>query len=206
MKNISRRVFIKGLAVAGVAAAASTVLAGCNTNMIPGGNTEGEGEGEGETSASNVLTLTSDADSSKTFTLDFGKLEVGSVAFGNEKAAAVRVNLTNKLGKDAYINPDATGNTTTGSAKGDLFVVISAYKNGLSGNEVTLQNYTAAATDLKDIKIAEGSDMKILYLADSTGIDTLTVKVALKRFVNISANAAEVASEEIESKTYTYTL
>ena len=55
MKNISRRVFIKGLAVAGVAAAASTVLAGCNTNMIPGVDDGAEDDTTEETPAKNQV-------------------------------------------------------------------------------------------------------------------------------------------------------
>ena len=58
MKNISRRVFIKGLAVAGVAAAASTVLAGCNTNMIPGVGDGAEDDTVEDVTPGNVQTLT----------------------------------------------------------------------------------------------------------------------------------------------------
>lgn len=205
MKNISRRVFIKGLAVAGVAAAASTVLAGCNTNMIP--DIDNGDEGGDETSASNVLTLTSKTDSSKTFTLDFGKLELGSAAFGNEKAAVVRVNLTNSLGQDTFINPDATD--VKAAAVGDYFVLVSAYKNDLSGNEVDLKYYTAAAVtdNLESVGITEGSDSKRLTVEDITGINSLTVKAILKRYVTVSATDAKKAvSEEMESKTYTFNL
>ncbi len=205
MKNISRRVFIKGLAVAGVAAAASTVLAGCNTNMIP--DIDNGDEGGDETSASNVLTLTSKADSSKTFTLDFGKLELGSAAFGNEKAAVVRVNLTNSLGMDTVINPDATD--AKGADVGDYFVLVSAYKNDLSGNEVVLKYYTVGTTtgDLESVAITEGSDSKRLVVDDITGINSLTVKAILNRcvFAN-SSDASKVAYEEMDSKTYTFKL
>ena len=58
MKNISRRVFIKGLAVAGVAAAASTVLAGCNTNMIPGVGDGAEDDTVEDVTPGNVQTVT----------------------------------------------------------------------------------------------------------------------------------------------------
>ena len=61
MKNISRRVFIKGLAVAGVAAAASTVLAGCNTNMLPDVDNGAEDDTTEETPAKNqVMEYTDD--------------------------------------------------------------------------------------------------------------------------------------------------
>ena len=106
MKNISRRVFIKGLAVAGVAAAASTVLAGCNTNMIPGVDDGSEDEGT-ETPTNQKITLT-DTSTDKSMTI-----EATSFKYVSEtNLGIIAIHADNQLGevvKFAATAPTATG-------------------------------------------------------------------------------------------------
>ena len=99
MKNISRRVFIKGLAVAGVAAAASTVLAGCNTNMIPGVDDGNEDDtNEGTTGNVQTVTLTDQADG-KTVTLNITKVEINTLM----NQAVLSATVKNELGDDLFV-------------------------------------------------------------------------------------------------------
>ena len=99
MKNISRRVFIKGLAVAGVAAAASTVLAGCNTNMIPGVDDGNEDEGT-ETPANQKITLT-DPDTGKSMTIEMTK---DFQYISDTNMGIISVHADNRLGDIVYFN------------------------------------------------------------------------------------------------------
>ena len=97
MKNISRRVFIKGLAVAGVAAAASTVLAGCNTNMIPG--TDNEGDADVVPTPSNTYTF---KDGDNTLSISAPNFVVSAAAATGTTVENVYLlfDATNKMGAD----------------------------------------------------------------------------------------------------------
>ena len=104
MKNISRRVFIKGLAVAGVAAAASTVLAGCNTNMLPDVD-NGTDEPSEETPAKNeAMVYTVGGDSSKTLTITAGDV----IVLGASNTIAIPFTVNNKSGKKFEAKKTAT--------------------------------------------------------------------------------------------------
>ena len=102
MKNISRRVFIKGLAVAGVAAAASTVLAGCNTNMIPGVDDGSEDEGT-ETPTNQKITLT-DSGEGTSLTVEVTNFQYVEDA----KYAIISLHLNNQLEQDVSFGTDAS--------------------------------------------------------------------------------------------------
>ena len=211
MKNISRRVFIKGLAVAGVAAAASTVLAGCNTNMIPGVDDGADDQPE-TPDASNSLTLTDKYNTSKTFSMEFAAIETGSAAFGNEKVGVIRVNLSNDLGKAVYLAPttgttgvlrESTGNSLV--ATGDYLIFVDAYENNLAGNKVTLYSSKACGSAFGDHSAKTGATTTDLFVKDVTDIqNSLSVKVTLKKILNFNAsNADKRAFEELDSKTVT---
>ena len=101
MKNISRRVFIKGLAVAGVAAAASTVLAGCNTNMIPGVDDGSEDEGT-ETPTNQKITLT-DTGADKSMTIEVTNFQYVE----NANYAILSLHLDNQLEQDVSFGTTA---------------------------------------------------------------------------------------------------
>ena len=107
MKNISRRVFIKGLAVAGVAAAASTVLAGCNTNMIPGVDDGAEDDTTEETPAKNqVVEYTDDNGKKLTFTA------AGCTNVADGKMVVLSFDIDNGTDTDLVIASKATTSTT----------------------------------------------------------------------------------------------
>ena len=210
MKNISRRVFIKGLAVAGVAAAASTVLAGCNTNMIPGVG-DGSDDQPETPAASDSLTLTSRVNAAHTFSMKFGDIQVGSAPFGNDTNGSVLVNVTNKLGMPVYLAPVATGalkGSATVVSKDDYLIFIEAYENGLSNSTVTLYTDSACNNVLKDKLVDEGESAFRLYVKDIDKVkNTLTVKATLKTVLNYNTTTgseAKHAFEEMDSKTVTF--
>ena len=104
MKNISRRVFIKGLAVAGVAAAASTVLAGCNTNMLPGTD-NGTDEPAEDVTPGNAQTITwaDQAESDKKLTMKITNVVKNEL----DQKLVLYVEVTNNLGKTIVLNGTA---------------------------------------------------------------------------------------------------
>ena len=211
MKNISRRVFIKGLAVAGVAAAASTVLAGCNTDMIPGVD---DGKEDPETPAAPTsFTFTDPLDSTKTLTITSKSFALGEVVLADEGTAEIDFQVANKLGKGVhFVNVDPTG-TASGTALnpavgtvGDYFVVVSAYPDGNSHNK----NVTVAATGLIDTSAAafnDGvTDTKTLTLKGmKEAKESVTVKVSVKKILKIAATS-QVAFDTVETKEFTYNL
>ena len=124
MKNISRRVFIKGLAVAGVAAAASTVLAGCNTNMIPGVD-DGADDDTNEGTTGNVQTVTfTDQSNDKTLTLNITKVDFNTLM----NQAVLAVTVKNELGEDLSLQKAAA---TTGKNYGLMLTCTGENANGV---------------------------------------------------------------------------
>ena len=136
MKNISRRVFIKGLAVAGVAAAASTVLAGCNTNMLPDVDNGTEGEGETVTN-SQVVTL----DDGDKFEV---KVTVGSpVYYESVKKLVVPVSVVNTSEEGTTSLADftfATAAATNCATAKTVYVVPSLSFDGQPTNTATYES------------------------------------------------------------------
>lgn len=131
MKNISRRVFIKGLAVAGVAAAASTVLAGCNTNMIPGVDDDQDNEVT-EPAASNKYTFTNV--DGKTLVISAPSAVTTAVGAGNDQVKLfVPVTIENNLGVSVTF-----ADSTAASAATELYrVVLSASGYDDEGNSLS---------------------------------------------------------------------
>ena len=183
MKNISRRVFIKGLAVAGVAAAASTVLAGCNTNMIPG--TDNEGEGEVVPTPSNTYTF---KDGDKTLSIKAGDLKSGAGSTANTENVAFVVSVVNGLGGKLKFGTAVSG--ATASAAGQYFVEVTGKYEDDKGQSMTLAATSFGTTDTylqtnllkSDTSIAAnggGGDyaMGVKGLKDNWTKLTLTLKV-----------------------------
>ena len=129
MKNISRRVFIKGLAVAGVAAAASTVLAGCNTNMIPGVDEPTEEP----TTTTQTLTFADPEDKDKTVSITLSDLKID-----NTITSGLILKLSAKVVNDAessiFFTPLAYASGATKVNNNDYYVVIKAYPDDRAGN------------------------------------------------------------------------
>ena len=141
MKNISRRVFIKGLAVAGVAAAASTVLAGCNTNMIPGVDDGNEDPSEEPSTNSNTLTFADPADASKTVSITLSNMVVDTSLAANHVLKFDAKVVNNKIGNVVFAKDAYAGSTATEVEANDYYVVLSAFPDGKEGNK----NITAVA-------------------------------------------------------------
>ena len=197
MKNISRRVFIKGLAVAGVAAAASTVLAGCNTNMIPGVD---EGEGEIEKPANdNVLSYT-DPDG-KTITITMGEAVVSDPIFADGKAK-VKVLVANGIADMFCLSDAPTAPATTALALNDVFLSVTAEAD--DGTALTVSSgglVKAAASAAKTCK-----KDTLEYTIDLSGLKDhvskeFTVTVAVNRLLNRTTN---VVVRTLTDKTFTY--
>ena len=150
MKNISRRVFIKGLAVAGVAAAASTVLAGCNTNMIPGVD-DGAEEPSGDSSAAQTLTFADPADADKTVSITLSDMKID-----NTITSGLFLKLSAKVVNDSEVSVafvPAYVNNANGINNNDYQVVVTAYPDDAEGNSSIvalpglLDNLIVAVTD-----------------------------------------------------------
>ena len=196
MKNISRRVFIKGLAVAGVAAAASTVLAGCNTNMIPGVDGGNEGGAEDNTSSTSTLVLTPNSSKEKeTLTVNFGKPSVvGSTSYivvpvevinktPNKLTFDANLDTTNDYKVTAMLDGDATKVVTIAAKDtpvGDKLNVSSldilAIPDGVTGT--VKGNLYFSVTDPDDLK-----DWS--YLSVSVYISTNGATSSVSKTVNL---------------------
>ena len=212
MKNISRRVFIKGLAVAGVAAAASTVLAGCNTNMIPGVDDDQDNEVT-EPAATNKYTFTTvdgdtlviSAPSAVTTAVDAGATSV-SVGI----ALAVENNLGGSVKfAGAYASTAATNSE-------DYLVVLTSVVCDKDGDTVT-SNATVAASTAFDGKcilgkaLKDGDSMKnLVYGWDKKsgmkdwGKITVTAKV-YKKVRDAAETKYMYAAKEVDKHEFTYT-
>ena len=190
MKNISRRVFIKGLAVAGVAAAASTVLAGCNTNMIPG--TDNEGEGEVVPTPSNTYTF---KDGDNTLVVEAPKFisESYSASTANVENVVILMNLTNKLGDNLlYGAEQASGSDVT---KG-YGLVLSAEAVDKNGRAVAIASF---ASDV--IGGVSTSGLVDLGLA-AANVGTLKDKSSLEGAVAIAEITKDWAKITVTAKLY----
>ena len=158
MKNISRRVFIKGLAVAGVAAAASTVLAGCNTNMIPGVDDGSEDEGT-ETPTNQKITLT-DASTDKSMTI-----EATSFKYVSEtNLGIIAIHADNQLGEAVYFN-------TAHSVQDQYFLNVSLKTIDVDGNNDTSSTTLDASTNDTDDNAFALTALKTTGLADKDAAD-----------------------------------
>ena len=159
MKNISRRVFIKGLAVAGVAAAASTVLAGCNTNMIPGVDDDQDNEVT-EPDASNKYTFTKvDGETLVISAPSAVTTAVDASAAGNVKIA-IPVEVQNNLGANVVFS---TTNALTTVPEG-YCVVLSAKVYDDKGADMTASLAASAA------QASAFSFANLLGAASTTGV------------------------------------
>ena len=127
MKNISRRVFIKGLAVAGVAAAASTVLAGCNTNMIPGVDDGNEDPSEEPSTDSNTLTWTDPEDSKKTLSITLSSMTVSTL--GASDAAVISAKVVSDLKSTAKVYAVNSYNDGSSYGADNYVIVLTAFEN-----------------------------------------------------------------------------
>ena len=215
MKNISRRVFIKGLAVAGVAAAASTVLAGCNTNMIPG--VGDDQDTETPESPVTTITFTDPDDSTKTLTIVSKSFALGEAVLGNGSTAEIEFQVDNKLKQTegvAFINV-GTALTATGTSAmkigatkvGSYYVKVSAYADGNDKYEVPLSDsaFFAAASAATSNFAADKVSSKKLTGIDVTDYKSLTVKLAFMK-VDKTAASNVVYVSKVDSKEFTYTL
>ena len=198
MKNISRRVFIKGLAVAGAAAAASTVLAGCNTNMIPGvGDDTDEPEVEAPAD-SKVMTFVSPLDDEKTLTITFGSLVQPNNDWNDtdEGKAKIKVVIDNKMGAAATFNPS----TVTANS---LYFSVKAYANGNSGVNVLATD--ASTLGASPASIGQNSTSNTVNLAnlDTYNATKVTVEVTMYQALD---GTDTTAKHEIKKQSITYTL
>ena len=205
MKNISRRVFIKGLAVAGVAAAASTVLAGCNTNMIPGVDDDQDNEVT-EPDASNKYTF---KDGDKTLVISAPSAVTTAVdasTAGNVKIA-IPVEVQNNLGADVVFS---TTNALTTVPEG-YCVVLSAKVYDDKGADMTASLAASAA------QASAFSFANLLGAAPATGVtvakgvsNTYAIgfkEAALKDWAKIVITAKiyeAIADNASSAKTYHY--
>ena len=205
MKNISRRVFIKGLAVAGVAAAASTVLAGCNTNMIPG--IDNDGEGEVETPAATVLEFVDADDKDKTLKVTATKLTVGNTQFGEDQAA-ITLRIENNLGQDLYfLDADAKIASTSNAnvLDGTYYLFVEAYADDQTGKEVTVKSDTGIVFthDTNEEKVSDktvATEDVYLDLVNVTVDSSISLKVTVKKVVN----QEHTVVRSMGDKTFTY--
>ena len=207
MKNISRRVFIKGLAVAGVAAAASTVLAGCNTNMLPG--TDNEGEGEVVPTPSNTYTF---KDGDNTLTVSAPKIECFSVnaTAGSKDKETVYIyfDVNNKLGADNTLSFEGVA-----SNAGTAYQIVVGAPTITDKDGVTVSGATAATTDTgadnlytnAAVQIA-GNTTKSGYIAYSN-VDKKWTNMEIEfDLVKVfkDANGANPAADTIDSFTFKF--
>lgn len=154
MKNISRRVFIKGMAVAAAATAASTVLAGCNMANIPG-------TGNGDTTV--VPTVTS-----KTIETGLGDVVItsGTMDLSTPSFGSVALKVQNKMGTDKAgacnirvfeRHPDGTGRwDSTASGDYKYMLVVRAYLDGVDNNTFVGDTDPAVtADDIYDVDLLD---------------------------------------------------
>ena len=181
MKNISRRVFIKGLAVAGVAAAASTVLAGCNTNMIPGVDDGNEDEGT-ETPSNQKVTLTDPA-ADKSMIIEATSFQYVS----SMKQAIVTLHADNQL-------DDLVNFATTASTAADEYYLGVAFEtvDKLGNTSTTGAKAATLKDDVDDnafndatafeLLSKENKDVKLyITMPEEKDWEKITVKFTLQR-------------------------
>ena len=214
MKNISRRVFIKGLAVAGVAAAASTVLAGCNTNMIPGVGDDQDNEVT-EPAATNKYTF---KDGDKTLAISAPSAVTTAVgAADNQVKLFVPVTIENNLGVSVTF-ADATAASTAAEVY-RVVLTASGYDdegNSLSSTALafntTANSYSKtnllAATG-KTIGTQDNSVSRILML-DAMDENWAKVTITAKFYKPVKDNKASgnvyyYNSVETDKHEFTYT-
>ena len=162
MKNISRRVFIKGLAVAGVAAAASTVLAGCNTNMLPDVDNGTDEPSEETPSKEQVMEYTDNKGKKLTITA------AGCDIIKSNKTAILTFKVDN--GTDAELNFAAA----TGASNGDIYIApddVKVYFDGDDDNTVDgdaiVKNGAESMFTAAGVKVAKGKDATLLLTVNT---------------------------------------
>ena len=214
MKNISRRVFIKGLAVAGVAAAASTVLAGCNTDMIPG--VDDDQDTETPEAPVTTITFTDPEDNRNTLTVTAKSFTLGETVLGTGDDAEISFLVDNKLGASVGFTADKiTANSTstaipTVGASNAYYVVVSAYADGNKFKTVTVKDggmimYASQGGTSQGSLFANDKATLGTVTLDAKDIEkTVTVKMSFMKVLDLVANKA--TSKEIESKEFTFTL
>ena len=212
MKNISRRVFIKGLAVAGVAAAASTVLAGCNTNMIPG--TDNEGDADVVPTPSNTYTF---KDGDNTLVVEAPKFEMNtfSATQAGKANVVLYMDLTNNLGETLT----CAGAIPSTAVKGYALVLTArvwSKTNAISdvtfdttsnvlGNGSGLANLalTSSHKTVSDEGSLEGA---LAYKSADKDWNKIVVTAKLyKAFADSQGTAQYYYSDVIDETTFTYT-
>ena len=167
MKNISRRVFIKGLAVAGVAAAASTVLAGCNTNMIPGVDDPTEDPSEEPSTDSNTLTWADPADAKKTLSITLSSMTVSTLGASDTAIISAKIVDDLKSAAKVYV---VDGYADLKYDTGSYALCVSAYVNGEKGKKGTVE----VATTYKDNLVSDGDASSVTALLTSNATSAVT--------------------------------
>ena len=217
MKNISRRVFIKGLAVAGVAAAASTVLAGCNTNMIPGVDDGADSQPE-TPSTSKVMTWADPTDSKKTLSVTLKSATLGddtAFAGANKNKVSITALVENDMGSNLFVVMEDTAFVAGGSkgADGDYYVLVEAYANDRETNVGTVAKSGLVADTSTNFVTSAIGDGK--YDEDTIVVDFTTVaakedikKVTLKLTVGkiLAVKASDTVREPVYTQKLEYTL
>ena len=193
MKNISRRVFIKGLAVAGVAAAASTVLAGCNTNMIPGVDDGAEDDTVEETPVKEqVLEYTDNKGKKLTITA------AGCDIIKSNKTAILTFKVDN--GTAAELNFAAA----TGASNGDIYIApadVKVYFDGDDDNTVDgdaiVEDGVGSMFTAAGVKVASGKDATLLLTVN-------TLKEWKKVTVVLEAKMKSAADYTLRKREFTF--
>ena len=222
MKNISRRVFIKGLAVAGVAAAASTVLAGCNTNMIPGVDDGAEDPSEEPSTNSNTLSFADPVDPSKTVSITLSNMVVDDSRKDNTiikfDAKVVNKNLGNVFFNNAKYG--ATTNKITAAQKNDFVVVLSAFPDNNEGNTASFKaaagtgagvyvnnviNATVGSLSAFSTTATETKNGCVYFtLAKAENLDWSKITVQMKPYKIANASASKEYALPLNTLKYTF--
>ena len=195
MKNISRRVFIKGLAVAGVAAAASTVLAGCNTNMIPGVDDGAEDDTTEDVTPGNVQTITwTDQATDKKLTIKVTDVVENEL----EKKVYLHVEVLNNLGGALFIGKATTSTTGTTydlqALSSGAVVVKNAANVDISGADADVADDVTPGSENLHIgagtEVGDGETVKGIFVLE--GIDKTWNKMTVNFNVGKKIDAAAV--------------
>ena len=199
MKNISRRVFIKGLAVAGVAAAASTVLAGCNTNMIPGVDDGAEDETVPTPANSHVV-----KDGDNTLTLSSSKLESNAYASKGKVNLYVALEVKNALGKNVVITNAAA---TTSDYQIVPTITLFNEDGANDGTAVLTSNDNSLYNGATGVTVVDGKTKSgYLYIESVTEKWTrLEVKFTVYKTVEKGYGSNANVSKKLDEFTFTYT-
>lgn len=206
MKNISRRVFIKGMAVAAVATATSTVLAGCNTNMIPDVDNGTDGDTNEDVTPGNTQTVTyTDQANDKKLTIKVSNVVKDEL---NERVY-LYVEVLNELGKKITLgaapkSADEYGLTIPTS--GSVEVKDADGMNIAESGTKVVNDATAATAGVNNLfksstqyDVANGESLKGIFVLDDIKKEwsNITVNLQVEKYVG-SASVSSYGSVEIK--------